>query len=243
MTTVLDVQGLDKGFGEGEGRREVIRGLDLQVEAGRFEAVMGASGAGKSTLLHLLAGLIPADGGRIAVDGQDLGALGDAEMSVFRRRRIGLVFQDYNLIPTLTVEENVELPFLLDRRRADEAEVGRLLGALGLEGVRKRLPEGLSGGERQRAAIARALARRPAIVLADEPTGNLDSPAAKAFCGMLRRLNGESGCTILMVSHDPVVSAAADRVHLLRDGRFVDSFATCGNAERVAERYLTAMRG
>lgn len=243
QTLALEVEGLRKGFGEGAGRVAVFEGLDMALERGTFEAVMGPSGSGKSTLLHLLAGLLTPDGGEIRVGGEALSAMDDHAVTCFRRRRIGLVFQDFNLIPTLTAEENVILPLLLDRKVPDPQRVEALLARLNLAHRRAHVPQKLSGGERQRVAIARALVTGPDIVLADEPTGNLDSPTGRAFCDLLRTMNAEDGCTILLVSHDPVVAATARRVHLLRDGRFVDAFETRHDAARVAERYLQTMRG
>ena len=238
----LEVSGLSKGFGEGAGRVSVLDGLNLSLPRGSFDAVMGPSGSGKSTLLHVLAGLITADGGEIRVGGVSIRAMSDHDVTCFRRRRIGLVFQDFNLIPTLTAEENIALPLLLDRRAPDPAQIDALLAKLGLTQRRAHVPLKLSGGERQRVAIARALVNKPDIVLADEPTGNLDSPAGRAFCELLRQMNEEEGCTILLVSHDPVVAATASRVHLLKDGRFVDCFDTGNDASRVASRYLETMK-
>ena len=241
-TLALDVSGLSKGFGEGSDRVIVLDGVNLSLQRGAFDAVMGPSGSGKSTLLHLLAGLITADGGEIRVGGVSISAMNDNEVTCFRRRRIGLIFQDFNLIPTLTAEENIVLPLLLDRQTPDAGETGALLGKLGLTSRRSHVPLKLSGGERQRVAIARALMTKPEIVLADEPTGNLDSPAGRAFCDLLRKMNDEDGCTILLVSHDPVVAATAKRVHLLKDGRFVECFDTGHDASRVASRYLETMK-
>ena len=239
----LKVEGLRKRFGEGDTAVEVIRELDFAMARGAFESVMGASGAGKSTFLHLVAGLLRADGGRIWVGGEETSGLGDEAMTVFRRRRMGMIFQDFNLVGSLTAEENVALPLLLDGKgREGEERVRSLMDRLGLWGRRGHLPGELSGGERQRVAIARALAGNPELVLADEPTGNLDTPAAREFCSLLRELNREEGCSILVVSHDPMVAAATDRVHILRDGRFADEFESGGDAERVSERYLAAMR-
>ncbi len=238
----VKVTGLVKTFGDGDGAVPVIRNLDFSMGKGAYEAVMGPSGSGKSTFLHLLAGLISADAGTIEIGGRTLTGLGDDALTLFRRRHIGLIFQDFNLIPTLTAEENVALPLLLDgTEAANRAHVDELLEALGLAHRRHHLPAKLSGGERQRVAIARALAGSPDVVLADEPSGNLDSPAARALCELLRRLNADFGCTILVVSHDPVVAASADRVHLLRDGTFTDAFETGGSAARVMERYLATM--
>jgi putative ABC transport system ATP-binding protein len=238
----VNVAGLAKTYGSGENAVPVIKGLDFSMEKGAYEAVMGPSGSGKSTFLHLLAGLLKADAGTIEIGGRALTGLNDDDLTLFRRRHIGLIFQDFNLIPTLTAEENVALPLLLDGTEAEhKAHVDELLDALGLSNRRHHLPAKLSGGERQRVAIARALAGDPDVVLADEPSGNLDSPAARALCDLLRQLNRKLGCTILVVSHDPIVAASADRVHLLRDGTFTGDFETGGNVERVMERYLAIM--
>ena len=242
QTMALEVKRLSKGFGDATNRVKVLEDVDIVLQRGVFDAVMGPSGSGKSTLLHLLAGLITADGGEISVGGVSISSMNDNEVTCFRRRRIGLIFQDFNLIPTLTAEENIVLPLLLDRRTPDAGEVAALLEKLGLTSRRSHVPLKLSGGERQRVAIARALVTKPDIVLADEPTGNLDSPAGRAFCDLLRKMNEDEGCTILLVSHDPVVAATAKRVHLLKDGHFVDCFDTGHDASRVATRYLETMK-
>ncbi len=234
--------GIHKTFGEGESAVEVIRNLDFSLAQGKFEAIMGPSGSGKSTLLHLAAGLLSPDSGTIDIGGNEITGMNDHDMTVFRRRNIGLIFQDYNLIQTLTAEENIALPLLLDHAGDCGDRIEKLIAALGLAPRRKHLPARLSGGERQRVAIARALAGNPTVVLADEPTGNLDSPAAHDFCSLMKRLNGETGCAILMVTHDPVIAASAERIHILRDGRFMDGFETRGNPGLVSERYLSAMR-
>jgi len=241
QSKALEVKNLGKGFGEEANRVTVLDGVNLELNYGVFDAVMGPSGSGKSTLLHLLAGLLTADTGDIRVGGVSITSMNDNEVTCFRRRRIGLIFQDFNLIPTLTAEENIALPLLLDRKAPDAKEIDALLAKPGLTHRRSHVPLKLSGGERQRVAIARALVTKPDIVLADEPTGNLDSPAGRAFCELLRKMNEEEGCTILMVSHDPVVAAAAKRVHLLSDGRFVDCFDTNHDAARVSSRYLETM--
>ncbi len=179
----VTVAGLAKTFGEGENAVPVIRNLDFSMEKGAYEAVMGPSGSGKSTFLHLLAGLLAADAGTIEIGGKALVGLDDKALTLFRRRHIGLIFQDFNLIPTLTAEENVALPLLLDGTEAKHRDhVSALLETLGLAHRRNHLPAKLSGGERQRVAIARALAGNPDVVLADEPSGNLDSPAALSLC-------------------------------------------------------------
>lgn len=246
MTTenriALEVQGLSKQYGTEANRITVLNDVNMVIHRGEFDAVMGSSGSGKSTLLHVLAGLISADAGEIRVGGVSISAMSDNEVTCFRRRRIGLIFQDFNLIPTLTAEENIVLPLLLDRKIPNPGEIDALLQKLSLTHRRSHVPLKLSGGERQRVAIARALVTKPDIVLADEPTGNLDSPAGRAFCNLLRTMNEEEGCTILMVSHDPVVAATAKRVHLLKDGHFVDCFETQHGASRVASRYLETMK-
>lgn len=242
-TPAVQVVKLHKSFGAGAARVDVIRDLDFTLPRGAFEAVMGASGSGKSTLLHLVAALLAPDRGQIRVGGELVSAMSDREATVFRRRRIGLVFQDFNLVPTLTAAENIELPLLLDRARPDRAHVASLVQTLGLGDRLSHLPSQLSGGERQRVAVARALAGNPDVVLADEPTGNLDSPAAKALCGLLRSLNESTGCAILLVTHDPVTAAAASRVHLLKDGAFVGAFDTGHDPALVSERYLAAAGG
>ena len=239
--TVLKISGLHKSFRQGLDKVEVLKGVDLEVARGDFIAIMGASGSGKSTFLHLAAGLLTPDAGEIAIDGTVISQMSDHDLTCFRRRHVGLVFQDFNLVPTLTVAENVALPLLLDGREAPEAEIDALLEKLSLSHRRCHTPLELSGGERQRVAIARALAAKPDVIFADEPTGNLDSPAGHAFCDLLRQMNAE-GRTIMMVSHDPVVAAAANRVHLLKDGRFVDDFPTNHDAAAVSERYLAQMR-
>ncbi len=242
QTMALDIKRLSKSFGDGANRVMVLDSVNLALEHGAFDVVMGPSGSGKSTLLHLLAGLLSSDAGEISVGGVIISSMNDNDITCFRRRRIGLIFQDFNLIPTLTAEENIVLPLLLDRKKPDSGEIEALLERLGLTSRRSHVPLKLSGGERQRVAIARALVTKPDIVLADEPTGNLDSPAGRAFCELLCKMNDEDGCTILMVSHDPVVAAAAKRVHLLKDGRFQDCFDTWNDASRVSSRYLEVMK-
>ncbi len=243
MAKALEISNLNKAYGEGETKLSVIRNLNFSMEQGGFESIMGPSGSGKSTFLHLVAGLLAPDSGEIAVAGQSLAGLNDNALTLFRRRHVGLIFQDFNLIPTLTAEENIALPLLLDKSEAKyKAHVNELISLLGLEARRGHLPEKLSGGERQRVAIARALAGNPDIVLADEPSGNLDSPASHALCELLLKLNRELGASILLVSHDPIVAAATDKVHILRDGAFVDAFETQGSAETVMSHYLAAMK-
>lgn len=242
MNLAIEIKGLRKSFGIEGNKIEVIKNLNFSLESGSFEIIMGQSGSGKSTLLHLMAGLLDADEGEIIVDNTEISKLNDEKKTMFRRKNIGLIFQDFNLIPTLTAEENVMLPLLLDRKN-DNKKAKELLDLLGLTNRMRHLPSQLSGGERQRIAIARALVTNPAIVLADEPTGNLDSPAAHELCSLLKKLNKETGCSILMVSHDPVVSAVATKVHVLKDGIIATSFATDDDPHVVSERYLAAIEG
>jgi len=236
------VKGLNKSFGDGDNKVEVLNAVSLQLEHGAFDTIMGPSGAGKSTFLHLLSGLITADCGTIEIGGTSITGMSDRELTIFRRRRIGLVFQDFNLIPSLNVEENIALPLILDGVRPSSEIIEQRLEQFNLTHRRFHTPSKLSGGERQRTAIARALITIPDIVLADEPTGNLDSPAGSAFCEILRKMNEEENCAILLVSHDPVVASAAKRVHLLKDGRFVDCFESHNDATLVSERYLETMK-
>jgi putative ABC transport system ATP-binding protein len=223
-----------------------LRGVSLEVPRGSFIAIMGASGSGKSTLLHLMAGLTRADSGSIRVDGIELSSLGDHQLTLTRRRKIGLVFQSFNLVPMLSARQNMLLPFTLDGRRDDEAHarVDRLLETLGLSPRAHHRPDALSGGEQQRVAIGRALVTDPAVVLADEPTGNLDSTNSRIVCELLRDLSIVHGKTIVMVTHEPSVAAYAQEVLVLRDGLILERFATDGPGAgaHLATRYHEAVR-
>ena len=217
----LQVEQLTKVYGAGDAAVRALDGVSLTVERGEFVAVMGASGSGKSTLLHLLGGVDRPTSGRITLDGVSLYDQKEEELTVFRRRQIGLVYQFYNLVPLLTVEENLTLPLLLDGRSADPARVLDLLARLDLEGKRRDFPAQLSGGQQQRVAIARALITHPALLLADEPTGNLDSAASEKVMRMLVRLNETTGQTIVMITHDETLALQARRILRLLDGRIV----------------------
>ena len=217
----LEVEQLTKIYGTGDAAVRALDSVSLKVERGEFVAVMGASGSGKSTLLHLLGGVDRPTSGRITLDGVSLYDQKEEELTVFRRRQIGLVYQFYNLVPLLTVEENLTLPLLLDGRTADSARVLDLLARLGLDGKRKAFPAQLSGGQQQRVAIARALITHPALLLADEPTGNLDSAASESVMRMLTQLNETTGQTIVMITHDEALALQAKRILRLRDGRIV----------------------
>jgi putative ABC transport system ATP-binding protein len=251
----LLVQNARKTFRQGDRSVAALDGVTLEVNPGTFLAVMGASGSGKSTLLHLMAGLTRADEGGVVINGTALNDLNDRELTLFRRRHIGLVFQSFNLIPTLTAEENILLPLMLDNRvngvastgdngSTRRADVGELMKTLGLTGRRAHRPDAMSGGEKQRVAIGRALITDPAVILADEPTGNLDSTNSRAVCQLLRSLSSEHGKTIVMVTHEPSVAAYAKEVAVIKDGKLVCKFpadATDGGAA-LGARYLECIR-
>lgn len=221
---VIEAQGLKKTYHTGEVDVEVLRGVDLEVSRGEFVAIMGPSGSGKSTLLHLLGGIDVPTSGRVVVDGEDLSALGDDGRTLLRRRRLGFIFQTFNLLPTLTAEENVALPLELDGVPSPEAleRAQTVLEQVGMSHRREHVPGKLSGGEQQRVAVARALAIEPLVLLADEPTGNLDSANGRQVTALLRGLVDEHQQTIVMVTHDPAVAASADRLVQLRDGLVVN---------------------
>lgn len=217
---VIETREVSKVYGAEEVRVEALRGISLQVPKGEFVAIMGPSGSGKSTLLHMLGGLEVPTGGHVLLEGADLAGMDDTKRTLIRRKRIGFIFQTFNLLPTLTAEENVELPLLLDGVPAKEADdrAARILQQVGMGHRRHHLPSKLSGGEQQRVAIARALVIEPAILLADEPTGNLDTANGQRVIAMLRDLVDVQQQTIVMVTHDADVAAMADRLIHLRDG-------------------------
>ncbi len=234
------VEGVTKRFHQGESVVEAIKNVRLLIAEGEFVAVMGASGSGKSTLLHVMAGLATPDDGHVTIDGTDLSAMSDGALTRFRRRKIGLVFQAFNLIPSLTAEANITLPILADGRndRIDE-RVQRLLDRLGLVSRRHHRPDALSGGEQQRVAIARALVNDPALVLADEPTGSLDSVSGQKICRLLRELSEAERRTIVVVTHEPAVAAWAQRVVVMKDGQVLTQFGTVAfkDAQTLAAHY------
>ncbi|HEV2292780.1 MAG TPA: ABC transporter ATP-binding protein [Tepidisphaeraceae bacterium] len=242
----LVVENVSKRFRQGEADVDALAGISLEVAAGQFLAIMGASGSGKSTLLHLMAGLATADAGRVLVNGTDLATLSDKQLTLFRRRNIGLVFQSFNLIPTLTAEENIALPLMLEGKGQREitGKVEEMLRRLGMTARRSHRPDAMSGGEQQRVAIGRALVTDPAVILADEPTGNLDSANSRAVCELLRDLSVIHNKTIVMVTHEPSVAAYAGDVAVVKDGRLVERFATeeAKNGEGVAVRYQDSLR-
>ncbi|CAI6082929.1 Lipoprotein-releasing system ATP-binding protein LolD [Cohnella sp. JJ-181] len=218
---VIEAAGLSKSYGKDSTLVEALRNVSFSIPQGEFVAIVGASGSGKSTLLHLLGGLDRPTGGSVRIDGEDLYALKESQRAVFRRRKIGFIFQSYNLIPVLNVEENIMLPLLLDHRQPDKAYVRELIDTLGLGDRRKHLPSELSGGQQQRVAIGRALAYRPAIVLADEPTGNLDSANGREVLELLKLAVRQFHQTVVIISHDMNIAAEADRVLRMQDGRLV----------------------
>jgi len=234
----LEAAHVAHAYATGSAKTPVLKDFSLALETGAFTALMGPSGSGKSTFLHLAAGLLVPDAGRIDVGGTDVTALSDAAAAKFRRRRTGVVFQAFNLVETLTVAENIALPAALDGKKADKARLAELVANLALAGLEKKFPAELSGGERQRVAIARALYMKPDVVLADEPTGNLDAASARAVCALLRELNASEKTAILLVTHDPVVAASATDVVFLKDGACVASFPTAHDPAVVSQRYL-----
>ena len=219
--TVLETRDLKKYYGAGDTLVKALDGVDLQVENGEFVAIVGTSGSGKSTLLHILGGLDRPTGGSVLVDGKDIFSLKDEELTIFRRRKIGFVFQAYNLVPVLSAYENIILPIQLDGGRVDKDYVGRVIEALGLEQRLNSLPSQLSGGQQQRVAIARALAAKPAIILADEPTGNLDSATSLDVMGLLKVTAQKFSQTIVMITHNEELAQMADRIIRIEDGRIV----------------------
>ena len=219
--TVLETRDLKKYYGAGDTLVKALDGVDLQVENGEFVAIVGTSGSGKSTLLHILGGLDRPTGGSVLVDGKDIFSLKDEELTIFRRRKIGFVFQAYNLVPVLSAYENIILPIQLDGGRVDKDYVGRVIEALGLEQRLNSLPSQLSGGQQQRVAIARALATKPAIILADEPTGNLDSKTSQDVLSLMKVTGQKFAQTMVMITHNEEIAQMADRIVRIEDGRIV----------------------
>ncbi|MDQ5862256.1 MAG: ABC transporter ATP-binding protein, partial [Actinomycetota bacterium] len=209
---------LSKGYGRAETRVTALRDVSVSFESGRFTAIMGPSGSGKSTLMHCLAGLDTADSGRIVVGSTDITGLNDKQLTTLRRERIGFVFQAYNLVPTLTAEQNITLPLALAGAKTDAEWLEYVVATLGLKDRLSHRPHELSGGQQQRVAVARALLTRPEVIFGDEPTGNLDSKAGGEVLALLRRSSQEMGQTVIMVTHDPVAASYADRVVLMSDG-------------------------
>lgn len=218
---VLEVKDLCKVYGEGDTAVHAVDHVSFEVEKGEFVAIVGASGFGKSTLMNLIGGIDRPTGGKVMIDGEDLYALSENERAIFRRRNIGMIFQFYNLIPTLTAEENIMLPFLLDKRRPEKAKVKDLLALLGLEARATHLPSALSGGQQQRVSIGRALINDPAFILADEPTGNLDSQSGREVMALLQMANRKYHQTVLLITHDERIALSADRILTIGDGKLL----------------------
>lgn len=220
--SILTTKNLKKIYGSGESEVHALDGVDLSVEKGEFVAVVGTSGSGKSTLLHMLGGLDRPTSGNVSVDGKDIFSLKDEELTIFRRRKIGFVFQNYNLVPVLNVYENIVLPVQLDGGSPEKRYVDNLIDTLGLGSKLNNLPNNLSGGQQQRVAIARALAAKPAIVLADEPTGNLDSKTSQDVLGLMKVTSQKFAQTIVMITHNEEIAQLADRIIRIEDGRIVE---------------------
>ena len=220
---VLQTIYLKKYYGEGENQVKALDGICLEIEEGKFTAIVGTSGSGKSTLLHMLGGLDTPTYGRVIVGGKDISKMKPDELTIFRRRRIGFVFQNYNLVPILNVYENIILPIELDGNRPDKGYIDNIITLLGLEKKLTSMPNNLSGGQQQRVAIARALATKPAIILADEPTGNLDSKTSQDVLGLLKLTGNKLNQTIVMITHNDEIAQMADRIIRIEDGKIVES--------------------
>lgn len=223
MMAVLQTIDLKKYYGEGENQVKALDGICLEIEEGKFTAIVGTSGSGKSTLLHMLGGLDTPTYGRVIVGGKDISKMKPDELTIFRRRRIGFVFQNYNLVPILNVYENIILPIELDGNRPDKGYIDNIITLLGLEKKLTSMPNNLSGGQQQRVAIVRALATKPAIILADEPTGNLDSKTSQDVLGLLKLTGNKLNQTIVMITHNDEIAQMADRIIRIEDGKIVES--------------------
>lgn len=219
---ILKVENLTKTYGSGENLVHAVDDVSFSVEKGEFVAIVGASGSGKSTLLHLIGGVDRPTSGKIFVDGNDISKMNDDKLAVFRRRQVGIVYQFYNLIPILTVEENITLPCDLDGRGVDRERLEMILDSFGLRARRKHLPNQLSGGQQQRTSIARALINNPSLVLADGPTGNLDSKSSEEVMSMLKMCNQSYGQTVIMITHNLDIAKQADRIITISDGKIVE---------------------
>lgn len=215
---ILKTVNLTKTYHNGEINVPALRGINMEIEKGRLTAIVGESGSGKSTLLHLLGGVDNPTGGQVLINDRDLYSMNENQISIYRRRNIGFVFQFFNLIPVLTAEENILLPYLLDNAKPDREYIGHIISVLGIEDELNHLPSQLSGGQQQRVSIARALAYKPAVVLADEPSGNLDSRNSREVLGLLRKCVETFDQTLVVVTHDEKISDAADRVIIIEDG-------------------------
>jgi len=218
---ILRVEKLCKEYGKGQTKVKALDNVSFSVEKGEFVAIVGASGSGKSTLLHLLGGVDRPNSGKVFIEGKDIYKLNDDELAIFRRRQVGLIYQFYNLIPILNVEENITLPLSLDGRKVDEKRLEELINLLGLSGRRTHLPNELSGGQQQKTSIGRAMITNPAIILADEPTGNLDSKSSDEVVTLLKKSNKDYKQTIIMITHNLEIAKVADRIITIEDGKIV----------------------
>lgn len=218
---ILETKNLSKIYGKGETEVKALDSVSFSVDQGEFVAIIGPSGSGKSTLLHILGGVDTATSGEVIINGTDISKLDETALAVFRRRQIGLIYQFYNLIPILTVEENLTLPLLLDGRKPDKDQVSFLVEKLGIEKRLNHLPSELSGGQQQRVSIGRALLNNPALLLADEPTGNLDSENSREIIELLRKFNKEYKQTVIIITHDERIALSADRIIEIQDGRII----------------------
>ena len=234
MTTIVSTTDLTRRYGEGPAAVDALAGVTIEIERGKFTAIMGASGSGKSTLMHLMAGLDKPTSGTVALDGVQIGELDDKHLTELRRDRVGFVFQAFNLLPVLTAEENLLLPLTIAGRKPDADWLESLIAAVGLADRRAHRPSELSGGQQQRVALARALVSKPAVVFADEPTGNLDSAASAEVLGLLRAAVDEFDQTVVMVTHDAIAAAYADRLIVLADGR-VARDTDAGTADEILD--------
>lgn len=219
--TILSVEGLTKIYGKGEAAVTALDHVSFTVEKGEFVAIVGASGSGKSTLMNLIGGIDEPTAGRVVIDGQELYAMNESERAIFRRRNIGMVFQFYNLVPTLTAAENIMLPYLLDKREPEKSKLTEILELTGLTERAGHLPSALSGGQQQRVSLGRALINDPAFILADEPTGNLDSRASRDVMELLQLANRRYQQTLLLITHDEKIALMADRILTIADGRLI----------------------
>lgn len=220
--TILQTKDLKKYYGTGDTQVKALDGIDLEIAEGEFVAIVGTSGSGKSTLLHMLGGLDRPTSGSVTVDGKNIFTLKDEALTIFRRRKIGFVFQSYNLVPVLSVWENIILPVQLDGNKVDQEYTNSVIATLGLEKKLRNLPNQLSGGQQQRVAIARALATKPAILLADEPTGNLDSKTSQDVLSLMKVTGQKFGQTMVMITHNEEIAQMADRIIRIEDGRIVE---------------------
>ena len=218
---IVKVENLTKIYGNGDTEVRALDHVSFSIPQGQFVAIVGPSGSGKSTLLHILGGVDTPTSGSVQIGGTDISKLDETALAIFRRRQIGLIYQFYNLLPILTVEENLTLPLLLDGRKPDKQQIRALVATLGLSERLKHLPNQLSGGQQQRVSIGRALVNNPALVLADEPTGNLDSENSREIIALLRRFNRESNQTVVIITHDERIALSADRIISVEDGRIV----------------------